>query len=160
MSAANVLFLLLRSAHVLLAATWVGMTALSAFVLFPAMKDLGTGAAPVGAALDRRMINAIFGALAGLTVLTGLYLYWRLTGGFDPAMSATRSARVFGTGGAAGILATILAGAGVGRNLKKATAASNPVDAVNARAKAILFMKIVFVLQIVAVVTMAVGHYV
>jgi uncharacterized membrane protein len=159
MSAANVLFLLLRSAHVLLAAVWVGSTALAAFLLLPALGDAGESAAPVMSALTRRKLNAFFASSAGLTVLTGIYLYWRLTGGFDPAMSATRGAMVFGTGGVAGIIALILGGAIVGRNLKKMDTATGTA-LVDARRKTITFAKIVFVLQLIALVAMAVGHYV
>jgi hypothetical protein len=61
-----------------------------------------------------------FGILGGLTTLTGIYLLWRLTGGFDPVISASRTGMVFGIGGVAGILATILAGALVGRAATKA----------------------------------------
>src|SRR5262249_22502135 len=62
MSGSTMLFLILRLTHVLLAAMWVGMTAFVAFVLFPMLGDMGSGAAPASAALARRKLPVLFGA--------------------------------------------------------------------------------------------------
>ena len=173
MSAATVLFLLLRVAHVLLAAVWLGAMVFVTFLLMPALQETGPAAGPFLAALTRRKIAAFMGALGGITVLTGIYLYWRFTGHFDPALSATRAAMVFGTGGISGILSVIIGGAVVGRNaarmesLGKAMALpEGPERAVlmaqsaAAQDRAIAGARIVLVLQIIALGGMAVGHYV
>ena len=119
MSFPTVLFLTIRAVHVLLAATWVGSVAVMVFFVMPALKETGAASGPMMGALARRGLNAYMGALGGLAVVTGFYLYWRLTGGFDPALSATRGAMVFGTGGIAGLISVIIGGAVVGRNMKR-----------------------------------------
>src|SRR5215203_2540702 len=119
MTTATALFLLLRAAHVLLAAAWLGMTAFIALFLMPVVKEAGPAAGPVIGGLMRRKLPVALASLGGTVVLTGFYLYWRFTGGFDPALSGTRAAMVFGTGGIAGTLALILGGAVVSKNAKK-----------------------------------------
>jgi len=119
MTAATALFLLLRAAHVLLAALWVGATAFVTFFLMPALADAGRSSAPIMAALMRRRFDVFMASIGGTAVLTGFYLYYRFTGGFDPALSGSLAARVFGTGGIAGLVALILGGAVVSRSGKK-----------------------------------------
>jgi len=173
MSASTVLFLLIRAAHVLLAATWVGAVAFTTFYLMPALQDAGPSAGPVMGALARRKIPVFMAVVGGTTVLTGFYLYYRFTGGFDPALSGSIGARVFGTGGIAGLVALILGGAVVGRNAKKmddlsvrlgsapeSQRAAIVSDMAAARQRIATFSMIIFVLQAIAVICMAIGHYV
>ena len=119
MSFATLMFLVIRAVHVLLAALWVGSVAFMVFFVLPALKETGPAAAPMMGAIARKGLNGFMGALGGTIVLTGFYLYWRMTGGFDPALSATHGAMVFGTGGIAGLLSVIVGGAVVGRQLKR-----------------------------------------
>jgi uncharacterized membrane protein len=167
------MFLVLRAAHVLIAVFWVGAAFFTTFFLMPALAEAGPAAGPVMSALLRRKIHAFMASIGGVTVLTGIYLYYRFTGGFDPALSGTRAAMVFGTGGLAGIVALILGGAVVGKNAKKmgelaarmATApeaerAAIASQVAAARQRAETASRIVIVLQIIAVVLMAIGHYV
>jgi uncharacterized membrane protein len=173
MTASTLLFLLLRAAHVLLAAIWVGATVFTTLLLMPALTDSGPAAGPVMGALMRRKMPAFMAALGGTTVLTGLYLYYRFTGGFDPALSGSVAAMVFGTGGIAGIAALIIGGAVISRGTKKmaelgprlaaATDAERGALAAEmdaARQRVVVFSKVVVVLQMIAVVLMAIGHYV
>jgi uncharacterized membrane protein len=174
MSFPTLLFLTIRAVHVLLAATWVGAVAFMVLFVMPAMKQTGPAAGPMMGAIARRGLNAFMGALGGLTVLTGFYLYWRLTGHFDPALSATRGAMVFGTGGIAGLLSVIIGGAVVGRSMAKMGALGGKAMALPegaeraalmtqsnaARDRGITGAQIVLVLQMVALICMAVGHYV
>jgi uncharacterized membrane protein len=174
MSAATLTFLIIRVTHVLLAALWLGATGFMVFFLMPAIEDTGPAAGPLMGALVRRRFPAFMAAAGGVTVLSGFYLYWRFTGGFDPATSGTRAARVFGAGGAAGIIALIIGGAVVSRNAKKtsglgARLASMPegpdraavaTEMAAARRRAATAGRIVLVLQAIALACMAVGHYV
>lgn len=173
MSASTALFLILRAAHVLIAAIWVGAVFFTTFFLMPSLQEAGPNAGPVMAALMRRKIHVFMASIGGTTVLTGLYLYYRFTGGFDPALSGTRSARAFGTGGLAGIVALIVGGAVVSRNAKKmgalgarlasASAAERPAlvaEMSAARQRAATASIVVVVLQVIAIVLMALGHYV
>lgn len=174
MSFPTLLFLTIRVVHVLLAALWLGSAGFVAFLLMPAMEDTGPAGVPMMGAIARRGLNAFMGSLGGITVLTGIYLYWRLTGGFDPALSATRAAMVFGTGGVAGILSVIIGGAVVGRNVRLmgtlgGKAMSMPegperaglmTQMAAARGRAATGGRILLVLQAIALVCMAIGHYV
>lgn len=174
MTLTTILFLLLRAVHVLFAAVWLGMTAFVGIFLMPSMQEAGPGAGPVMAGIMRRKFPVVMASLGGTVVLTGIYLYWRFTGGFDPALSSSRSAMVFGTGGTAGLLAFIIGGSMVARNAKKMAelsaklpsmpegperaAVASQVEAARARVKK--FTPIVLVLQMIALAAMAIGHYV
>ena len=160
MTTSTLVFLLLRVVHVLVAAVWIGMTAFVVFLLMPTIKEPGTGGAPLAQAMMRRGLHIYMASLGGTVVLTGFYLYWRFTGGFDPALSATRGAMMFGTGGIAGTLALILGGAVVGKNAKKMASATSPAEFATYRDKSATFGLIVLVLQLIAIAAMALGHYV
>jgi len=161
MTISTLVFLLLRVTHVLLAAVWIGMTAFTTLLLMPTItKEPAVGGAPLAQAMMRRGLHIYMAALGGTVVLTGFYLYWRFTGGFDPALSATRGAMMFGTGGIAGTLALILGGAVVGKNAKLMATASSPAEFAAARDKSATFGRIVLVLQLIAIAAMALGHYV
>jgi uncharacterized iron-regulated membrane protein len=174
MSTSSFVFLTVRALHVLVAATWIGTIAFLYFFLVRVFDDAGPAAGPIMAGMVKRGISSLIASLGGLTVLTGIWLYWRFTGGFDPVASATMGARVFGAGGAAGIVALIIGGAIVGRTAKKVAAlgakAAATTEAAERQALAaqitagkqrmVLFGRIVFVLQAVALVCMAIGHYV
>jgi hypothetical protein len=174
MSISSLAFLAVRALHVLLAAAWVGTTAFIYLVLSPALEDVGPSSVTLMAALGRRGLDALMGSVGGLTVVTGIWLYWHFTGGFDPAASATMSARVFGAGGAAGILALIVGGAVVGRTARKMTHLAAKVGAttdvaqrtaISAEVAALkrrmsVWGKTVLALQVVALICMAIGHYV
>src|SRR5262249_9745828 len=162
-----------RAAHVLLATIWVGSVALTTFFLMPALEEAGPSAGPVMGALMRRKLPVFMSSIGGTTVLTGLYLYFRFTRGLDPALSASTAGKVFGTGGVAGIAALIIGGAVVSRNAKKmsamgarlATASEAERGALAAqmtaaRKRAATFQRVVIALQAIAVVMMAIGHYV
>jgi uncharacterized membrane protein len=170
----NELFLTLRVFHVLFAAAWLGGAVFTAFFLMPAMQEAGPDAGKVMAALMRRKLPAYIASVSGLTVVTGLYLYWHFTSGFDPALSASRGGQVFGAGGLLGIVAFILAASGVSRSMKQmmklmgqaasttdASARSALIERATAlRRRARTFATIVAVLLIFAIMAMAAGHYV
>ena len=175
MSSATLIFLLIRVLHVLLAALWIGATAFAVIFLDRLLSETDRGLAPaVLTTLGRGGMNAFMGSVGGLTVLTGLYLYWHFTGHFDPALSATRGARVFGTGGMAGIIALIVGGSVIGRTFKKMTALATRAASLpegserasllsqidSARGRVHTTGWVVLLLQIIALAAMAIGHYV
>jgi hypothetical protein len=107
-------------------------------------------------------------------VLTGLYLFWRFTGGFDPEVSRSHAGMAFGIGGLAGILAAVMGGSVVGRASKQlmsimeqaARMPDGPEKAALMKPAATLRQRmasaghIVVALQVVALVLMAVAHYI
>ena len=100
---------------------WVGMAIFSAFFLMPAMKEVGPDGAKVMAALERRGLVAFIPIVVIISVLSGVWLYWRYTGGFSPEISRSHAGMAFGTGGAIAIVAAIIGIAIVSRSLAKAT---------------------------------------
>ncbi|TAK14492.1 MAG: hypothetical protein EPO35_09380 [Acidobacteria bacterium] len=168
------LFLLMRVVHILLAAIWFGAAVAMMFFVIPAIKDAKQAGGAVMAGVMSRKYPAIMQSIAGTTILTGFYLYWRFTGGFDPVLSASMGGRVFGTGAVSGILALIIGATLVAGSMKKAAAAmakagSMPDGPEKAalvasvaplQARAEMFGRIVIVLMVIAIVTMSIGHYV
>src|SRR5262245_44007067 len=112
-------FLAARALHVLLGATWLGTAVAMTFFVMPAVQELGPDSGKVMMAVARRGFDAFIASVAGLTVLSGLWLYWHFTAGFDPGISATASGRVFGLGGLLGLIAAIVGGSVVSRGSRK-----------------------------------------
>ncbi len=113
------LFLSLRAAHVLLAAVWVGATVFTSLLLMPVIEGSGPIGGQIMQSLEKKGMTAFFGAMGGTTVLTGIYLYWRFTGGFDPEVSRSHAGMAFGIGGVCGLLAVIIGGSVIGRSSRK-----------------------------------------
>ena len=170
----STMFLIVRAAHVTAAAIWIGSHIFSTFMLMPAIDASGPSGGQVMMRINRRGIVAYMLSVAALTLVSGLVLYWRFTGGFDPALAATHAGLAFGLGGTAGILAGGIGGGVIGRGAKRMTAIasqlatpSNDAERANLMSQAAALrrrMKIgsqlVTVLQATAIVLMAVGHYV
>jgi uncharacterized membrane protein len=168
MSTSALLFLVVRAAHVLLAAAWLGTVAFVYLVLSPALDEVGQSGLALMTVMSRRGFHPLIAAVGGTTVLSGIWLYWRFTGGFDPTASATMGARVFG------ILALVIGGAIVGRTAKKLEALGAKIAGTSDVAARTALLteitatkrrlavsgKVVLALQVVALLCMAVGHYV
>src|SRR5712671_5221036 len=115
----TVLFLTMRVLHVLLAAVWIGATVFMSFLLMPVAEAAGSAGGQIMIGLNRKGLNAFFAATGGITVLTGIYLFWRFTGGFDPEISRSHAGMAFSIGGVVGVLAVIIGGSVVGRSASK-----------------------------------------
>jgi hypothetical protein len=140
----------------------------------PAVDAAGPSGGQVMMRINRRGLTTYMSVLGATTLLTGLYLFWRFTGGFDPGVATTHAGLAFGVGGTAGILAGVIGGAVVGRNAKKVAALAGRASqmAEGAEKGSIVQQvaalhrrmetgsRIVILLQAVALVLMAVGHYV
>jgi hypothetical protein len=166
-------FLSMRAVHVLLAATWVGATVFTSFLLMPVIEGAGPSGGQIMQGLERRGMTAFFAAMGGTTVLTGIYLYWHFTGGFDPEVSRTHAGMAFGIGGVAGLLAVIIGGSVIGRSSRKMLALMEQLPKASDAQKAALMQEgavlrgrmksfglIVLLLQVVALLLMAVAHYI
>jgi hypothetical protein len=167
------LFLSLRAAHVLLAAVWVGATVFTTILLMPVIEGFGPIGGQIMQSLERKGMTAFFASMGGITVLTGFYLYWHFTGGFDPEISRSHAGMAYGIGGGAGLLALIISGSVIGRSSKKVVAlmgqipkasdaqkASLMQEADTLRARMKTFGTFVLLLQVVALLLMAVAHYI
>jgi hypothetical protein len=170
----TLLFLSMRVLHVVLAGAWFGAAAFLTLYLIPSVQQLGTGGVPVMAALVRRGFVKYMASIGGLTIVTGLYLFYRFTGGFDPVISASRAGMAFSIGALTGLIALILGGSVMGASAKKlaalaAKAAGVPDGAERAAlmntmtgllARMETFGRIVVALLLVSMAAMALGHYI
>lgn len=168
------IFLAIRAVHVAVAALWIGGTVFTAVLLMPAIEDAGAAGGQVMAGMNRRGLHIYMTVLSVSTLVTGLYLLWRFTGGFDAAVVATHAGLAFATGGVAGTLAGVVGGGLVGRSAGRAMKIMRSVaglpdgpakgalisEATVLRRRMKVGTRIVFVLQAAALVLMAVGHYI
>jgi hypothetical protein len=168
----NEFYLLMRVTHILLGSVWVGTVVFTAFFLMPAVAEAGPDGAKVMAGIMRRKFLNALPIIAGVNVLSGLWLYWKYTGGFDPTLSGTPGAMVFGTGGIIAIVALHIGLLGMRRNVIKAgeliakagtlpdgaEKAALMTEVMTRRKRAMRSGPIVAVLLLVTTVLMALGH--
>ncbi len=163
-------YLTVRFLHVLAGAIWVGFAVFSAFFLMPAVLEVGPDGGKVIAALERRGLVAVIPIVVSISILSGLWLYWRYTAGFSPEISRSHAGMAFGTGGAIAIVAAIIGIAVVSRSLAKATALTKQAMAMPEsgraatmatvkalRTRAMNAARIVAVLVIIVIGLMSVG---
>ena len=99
----------LRLVHVLAGVFWVGAALFTAFFLAPSLRAAGPAAGPVMQQIApvRRLPLYMITGMA-LTILSGISLYWRASGGFSNGWMGTGPGMAFGTGGALAILAGLI----------------------------------------------------
>jgi uncharacterized membrane protein len=102
------LMLVLRFSHVFFGAIWVGMMAYQTFFLMPALAEVGPDGGKLMAALMRRRIPVILPIVALITLVSGFWLFQRLSGGAAAGLMRTAMGMAFGSGGAAALLAFLL----------------------------------------------------
>lgn len=165
-------FLSLRALHILLAALWLGAAFLLSMFVMPAVRDVGPAGGQLMVTLEKRKLGAFMAGTALLTVLTGIWLYWVFTAGLQEQVMFSRSGLAFGIGGLCGLLAMVLGGAIMGRGFARMSAmgermailpeverASHMQDMAALRERLSLTSKFILLLMIVALLLMAVGHY-
>lgn len=116
-----------RVLHILFAAFWVGSAVFLTLYVTPAIRATGPQGASVMAELMRRRMGGFIAAAAMLTVLSGLWMYWIFTNGFDGAIVAHGAGLALGIGGLCGIAAAVIGGAVIGRAAERAGALSQQV---------------------------------
>jgi hypothetical protein len=104
----SLLVITLRLLHIVLGAFWVGTLIFFALFLIPSVRDAGPDGAKVMAALQRRRFLDV------VTILSGFWLYWRISGGFSSAWVTSPSGLALGIGGALAIVAFLI-GVGIMR---------------------------------------------
>jgi len=168
----NDFFVSLRAAHILLAALWLGAAFLLSMFVMPAVRDVGPAGGQLMVTLEKRKLHAFMALTAVLTVLTGIWLYWVFTAGLQTQVMFSPGGLAFGIGGLCGLSAMILGGAIMGRGMARMTAiggqmasaseaerASHMQEMAALRGRLSLASKFILLLMIVALLLMAVGHY-
>ena len=169
----NLVLILARIVHIVAGVYWVGTLFFLSRFLIPSLGDAGPGGAGVVDALDRRGFFKTMPISAGLTILAGLYLFWhdsRVSGG---VFMHSHQGMTLGTGGVLAIIGAIIGGSVVGKSFEKALHLSRAAataeagqresmmaEAQGMRMRAASASKIVAVLLLLAVLTMAVARYV
>jgi uncharacterized membrane protein len=103
-----VLTIVLRFAHVFCGALWVGMMAFQIIFLTPTLTEMGPDAGKVMAGLMKRRVPVIMPILALIAIVSGMWLFQRMSGGNMPALMATAMGKGFATGGAIALLAFLI----------------------------------------------------
>lgn len=97
-----------RIIHVVLGVAWVGSMFFLSTFLIPSLGDVGPDGSKVVVALARRKLM-VFLPIAGIvTILSGLYLYWRVSSGFAPEYMRSGAGQTYGIGAALAIIALVL----------------------------------------------------
>lgn len=166
------LMILLRLVHITLGVFWAGTIFFLVLFLGPSVRQVGPDGAKVMQAIAQRRFLDVMPIVAGLTILTGLILYWQLSGGLAAGWVTSPFGISLTVGGVASILAfgvgvfvmraaTLRAG-----RLAAGLAAMPEPDREEAQAhiqrlrqRAASSARVVAVLLLIAVVTMAVARY-
>jgi len=112
MNSVNVTMVVLRLIHILSGIFWVGTTFFLVGFLQPVVAQSG----PEGGRFAQRLMSqkrfqAAMSVAAGLTILSGLVLYGRVSAGFQHAWVTSGPGLVLALGGLAAILAVVAGGA-------------------------------------------------
>jgi hypothetical protein len=97
--------IILRLIHILFGVFWAGTATFMAFFLIPALKADPATLGKVGAAMNARGVHKYLGIAAVLTLLSGLWMLWIVSGGDIGAYARTRHGHGFTTAGGLAILA-------------------------------------------------------
>ena len=98
----------LRLIHILLGVFWAGTIFFFGLFLEPTVRAAGPDGAKVMLGLKQRRYFDVMPVVALLTILSGLWLYWRVSGGFNVMWVASRMGTSITTGAAAAIAAFVV----------------------------------------------------
>jgi len=169
----HALLLTTRLFHVLFGAFWAGTLIFNALFLVPAIRDAGPDGAKVIAGLMRRRFLDVMPVVALLTILSGLWLYWHVSGGFQAAYMGSSIGMTYGAGGLASVVAfgigafvmrpAMLRAAALTQAAAQAAPAereAQPAAAQALRMRGVVTGRVVAALLALAVAAMAVARYV
>lgn len=103
--------LVARLLHVLLGVFWAGTMIFNALFLVPAMGEAGPDAAKVMAGIQRRRFMDVMPLVALVTILSGLWLLWMTSGGFNAGWMRSPTGMAYSWGA---LFALVAFGIGVG----------------------------------------------
>lgn len=93
------MIILLRLIHIVAGVFWAGTAIFTAVFLIPSIRALGPGGGPVMQQIAQvRKLPMYFLGAGVLTVLSGIGLYWRASGGFRNAWMHSGPGATFGIG--------------------------------------------------------------
>ena len=169
----NAMMIVLRLIHILGGVYWAGTMFFFVTFLEPSLRSLGPDGGKVMIRFFERGYLKLLPAVAVVTMLSGLWMLWTLSGGFNPDWMGSSFGMALSTGGALAIIAFVVgmvvmrpAAAQIWEVAKQLPQAASD-EARNAlmaemgrlRAKSVLGARIVFVLLVLAVALMATAQY-
>jgi hypothetical protein len=120
----------LRIVHILAGVFWVGAAFTVILFIQPTAREVGPAAAPFMTHLAgrKRLIDVVLSA-AGLTVLAGLLMYWRVSGGLEPDWIGSAPGITLTVGALCAIAALAIAGSVVRPSIRATLAIGQVVGA-------------------------------
>lgn len=113
----DVFHIVLRVVHIGAGIFWVGSSTFFHFFIEPTAHAVGPQSGPfMGHLMQKRKAPIVIAVSGLITIVAGVWLYWRNTSGFDPDLVTSDTGLGFLVGGIAAIAAWVL-GAGVVRPL-------------------------------------------
>jgi len=130
---------IVRAAHMLTAALWIGAAAALTLYIMPAIRRSGAAGAPVIAEAMRSGLGAFMASVAGTTILSGAWLYWIRFQALGSSGMHRAADVVLMLGALAGFAAMIIGGAILGRTSRELAelAGTPPDEATQARIAAL-----------------------
>ena len=169
----RLLMIVLRLVHILSGVFWVGALLVAAGFLYPAAQDGPEGGRMLQRIMVRHRLATWVSAAAGLTMLSGLWMYGRVAMATGGAWMRTRPGIALGVGGLLAITAAGIAGAVLapgGRQLSElgtrlhaggggALSGDGPAEMRRLQARLMGTTRLVAALLVLAAAAMAVARY-
>lgn len=168
----NTLVVFLRLVHIFSGVLWVGFALFGAFILGPALDRLGQDAGKVMGAIGPSFNTKVMPLIAVLTLVSGFWLYWIMSGGLAPTYIHSRMGMTLALGGLAALTAflvglifirpTMTRAMGLQQGIAAAPAeqkAAMAAEAQQLRNRALRWGKGATALLVLATLCMAVGRY-
>ena len=168
----NALAIILRLVHIISGVYWAGTMFFMVTFLEPTLRTMGPDGGKVMMGLAQRGFMKVLPFVAILTLLSGLWLLWILSGGFDPTYMASPMGMALSTGGGFAIVGFLLGLTiirpttlkmtkigGAMASADDATRKTMMAEMNQLRARVGLWSRIVFALLLGTVALMAVARY-
>jgi len=103
--------ILLRLAHVIFGALWVSTSILFMFFIKPAIKEIGASGKEFSESLNRKKkFSIIMGSVSLLTLISGVRIYLKVSGGLNSAWILSGPGIGFSIGAISGLAAFFIGG--------------------------------------------------
>ena len=102
------MLIILRLLHIVGGVLWVGMFFLMMIFIMPAIQEAGPAGGTIVQGLQRRKLLVVMPVTAIVTLLSGLWLFWVVSRGFDPTYMRSPMGRMLGVGAASAIIAFVV----------------------------------------------------
>ncbi|MFN2317075.1 MAG: hypothetical protein ABR551_01090 [Gemmatimonadales bacterium] len=102
------LLVVLRLVHIVLGSVWVGIVVFNTLFLAPVIGELGPDGGKVMGALQKRGMLTFLPIISLITLLSGVWLLWKVSLGFNEHYFHTAAGHTFAGGGAMAILAYLI----------------------------------------------------